>query len=223
MTKPASGHDPSLVDGAALDNHLIDRVYATLAPVYDLLFDRLLQPGRIAAVARMGLQAGDRVLEVGVGTGLGASLYPRSCRVTGIDLSPLMLEKAEDRIAREGLRHIQLREMDAAQLTFPDHSFEVVYAPYTISVVPNPVRVVREMRRVCRPGGRIIILNHFRSANTLIAGLERAVSPLTIHAGFKADLELPDLLARVPLKPSSVEKVNLPPIWSLVTCVTEHC
>src|SRR5258706_15865202 len=137
----------------------------------------------------MGIGAGDRLLEVGVGTGINARLYPRNCLVTGIDLSSQMLEKARARVQRQGLRNIRLLEMDAAHLTFADDSFDIVYAPYVISVVPDPVQVVREMRRVCKPGGKIIIVNHFRSANPILSRLERAMSPLTVHVGFKSDLD----------------------------------
>jgi phosphatidylethanolamine/phosphatidyl-N-methylethanolamine N-methyltransferase len=87
--------------------------------------------------------------------------------------------------------------------------------------VPDPVRVAAEMRRVCRPGGRVIILNHFRSANPILSRAERLISPLTIHIGFKADLDLPGFLTQAKLHPVSIEKVNVPPMWSLVTCVKE--
>ena len=93
--------------------------------------------------------------------------------------------------------------------------------PYLISVVPDPVIVVREMRRVCRMGGRIIVLNHFRSPNPLLARIERVISPFTVHIGFKSDLDLPAFLAQAELQPVSIEKVNVPRIWSLVTCVKE--
>ena len=111
--------------------------------------------------------------------------------------------------------------MDAADLKFPDSSFDIVYAPYVISVVPDPVAVVREMRRVCRPGGRLVILNHFRGTNRLGAWLDRVISPLTVHIGFKSDLDLPAFLAQAELKPISIEKVNVPRIWSLITCIKE--
>jgi phosphatidylethanolamine/phosphatidyl-N-methylethanolamine N-methyltransferase len=170
---------------------------------------------------RMGIGPGDRVLEVGVGTGINTSLYPRNCHVTGIDLSSSMLEKARDRVKREGLRNVRLIEMDAGNLTFADDAFDIVYAPYLVSVVPDPVKVVREMRRVCRPGGKIIVLNHFRSANPVLSRVERAISPFTVHIGFKSDLDLPGFLAQAELKPISIEKVNVPRIWSLVTCLKD--
>ena len=201
-----------------LTNSFIVGVYAKLEPVYDLLFGAALQAGRVAAVRRMGHRAGTRVLEVGIGTGINASLYPRDFQVVGIDLSSQMLAKAKQRVQREGLRQVQLHNMDAAHLSFADDTFDVVYAPYTISVVPDPVRVAREMRRVCRPGGIILILNHFRSSNPMVASVERAISGLTAFVGFRSDLELSGLLSRAQLTPSSIDMVNVPPIWSLVTC-----
>jgi phosphatidylethanolamine/phosphatidyl-N-methylethanolamine N-methyltransferase len=203
----------------AVENDFVERVYEKLANVYDLIFGPTLHPGRLVARDRMGIQPGDRILEVGVGTGINASLYPANCQVTGIDLSTSMLDKARERVAREGLANIRLLEMDAASLTFADDAFDIVYAPYLVSVVPDPVQVVREMRRVCRPGGKIIVLNHFRSANPILSRIERAISPLTVHIGFKSDLDLPGFLAQADLQPISIQKVNVPRIWSLVTCL----
>ena len=202
----------------AVENQFVERVYEKLANVYDLVFGPTLHPGRLVAMERMGIRPGDRVLEVGVGTGINTSLYPTNCHVTGIDLSAGMLEKARERVSREGLRNIRLLEMNAETLTFADDSFDIVYAPYLISVVPDPVKVVREMRRVCKPGGKIIVLNHFRSANPILSYMERAISPFTVHIGFKSDLDLPGFLAQAELQPISIEKVNVPKIWSLVTC-----
>jgi phosphatidylethanolamine/phosphatidyl-N-methylethanolamine N-methyltransferase len=204
---------------AAVENDFVARVYENIAWAYDLVFGPSLHPGRVQAIQRMGIASGDRVLEVGVGTGINASLYPRDCSVTGIDLSAPMLEKARERIVRKGISNVRLLEMDAADLKFSDDSFDIVYAPYLISVVPDPVAVVREMQRVCRPGGRIILLNHFRSANPALAWIERGICPFTVHIGFKSDLDLPAFLAQAELKPVSIEKVNVPRIWSLVTCV----
>jgi phosphatidylethanolamine/phosphatidyl-N-methylethanolamine N-methyltransferase len=203
----------------AVENDFVERVYDKIAKVYDLTFGPTLHPGRLIALERMGIKPGDKILEVGVGTGINASLYPRHCHVTGIDFSALMLEKARERVAKKGVKNVRLKEMDAANLTFADGSFDIVYAPYVISVVSDPVKVVNEMRRVCRPGGKIIILNHFKSRTPVVARVERAISPFTVHIGFKADLDLPGFLAQSDLKPISIEKVSFPPIWSLVTCI----
>ena len=203
----------------AVENAFVEGVYDKLAKVYDLIFGPTLHPGRLRAIKRMDIQPGERVLEVGVGTGINLTLYPKLCSVTGIDFSDAMLEKARERIAKKSIRNVRLLQMDAADLKFADDSFDIVYAPYLISVVPDPLKVAREMRRVCRPGGRVIVLNHFLSPNPLLSRLERLISPMTIHIGFKADLDLPAFLAQADLKPQSIEKVNIPKIWSLVTTV----
>lgn len=204
---------------AAVENDFVEGVYDKLAKVYDVIFGPTLHPGRLQAIQRMNIQPGERVLEVGVGTGINLALYPREAAVTGIDFSSSMLEKARERAARKDAAPVRLLQMDAADLKFADHAFDIVYAPYLISVVPDPVKVAQEMRRVCRPGGRIIFLNHFLSPNLILSRVERLISPFTIHIGFKSDLDLPAFLAQADLKPVSIEKVNVPKIWSLVTCV----
>ena len=205
----------------AVENDFVEGVYEKLAKVYDLTFGPTLHPGRLVALQQMGIKPGDRILEVGVGTGINVPLYPRNCLVTGIDFSASMLDKARERVARKGLSNVWLHEMDAATLSFANESFDIVYAPYVISVVPDPVRVVREMSRVCRPGGKIIVLNHFRSQSPILSRVERAISPFTVHIGFKADLDLPGFLAQAELRPISIQKVSFPRIWSLVTCIKD--
>src|SRR6188768_3664295 len=135
----------------AVENHFVEGVYDKLAKVYDLTFGPTLHPGRLQAIERMNIQPGERVLEVGVGTGINLSLYPKDCSVTGIDFSESMLEIARERAERKDIRNVRLLQMDAADLKFADDAFDIVYAPYLISVVPDPVRVAHEMRRVCRP------------------------------------------------------------------------
>jgi phosphatidylethanolamine/phosphatidyl-N-methylethanolamine N-methyltransferase len=205
----------------AVETDFVTGVYEKMASVYDWVFGPTLHAGRLQAMQRMAIAANDRILEVGVGTGINLGLYPKDCHVTGIDLSEGMLEKAHDRVAGKTMANVRLLQMDATRLTFDDDSFDIVYAPYLISVVPDPVAVACEMRRVCRPGGRIVILNHFRSSNPVMSWGERMISPLTIHIGFKSDLDLPGFLAQADLHPVSIEKVNIPRIWSLVTCIKD--
>ena len=218
-----SGSDAATraLSATAVENHFVEGVYDKLAKVYDLIFGPTLHPGRLQAIERMNIQRDERVLEVGVGTGINLSLYPSDAKITGIDYTASMLEKARERVAKKGMRNTRLLQMDAADLKFPDDSFDIVYAPYLISVVPDPVKVAQEMRRVCRPGGRIIFLNHFLSPNAILSRFERMISPMTIHIGFKSDLDLPAFLAQADLHPVSIEKVNIPRLWSLVTCVKD--
>ena len=204
-----------------VETDFVERVYEKISSVYDVFYGPTLHAGRLESIGRLGIRGGDRVLEVGVGTGINAALYPRGCNVTGIDLCGSMLEKAQRRIDRHRLANIRLLQMDAEALTFPDNSFDIVYAPYTISVVSNPVKAVHEMRRVCRPGGRFVFLNHFLSQNKFISRVERFISPLTVHVGFKADLDLTAFLVQAGLEPVSIARVNVPRIWSLVTCAKD--
>jgi phosphatidylethanolamine/phosphatidyl-N-methylethanolamine N-methyltransferase len=202
-----------------VENDFVEGVYHKIAKVYDLTFGPTLHPGRLQAIQRMNIQSGERVLEVGVGTGINLSLYPKNCSVTGIDFTASMLEIARERVERKGIKNVRLLQMDAGDMKIADNSFDIVYAPYVISVVPDPVKVAQEMRRVCRPGGRIIVLNHFISPNPFLARIERMISPFTIHIGFKADLDLPAFLAQAGLQPESIERVNIPRLWSLITTI----
>lgn len=202
----------------SLETSFVESVYGKMASVYDLFFGLPLHHGRARAILRMGINPEDRILEVGVGTGISLPLYPRRCSVTAIDLSDGMLERARTRVSQHDLRNVRLIQMDATELKFSDNSFDIVYAPYFINCVPDPLAVTREMRRVCRPGGRLVFLNHFLSDRPIASKIERAIAPLTLHLGFKSDFDLPAFLAQTGLRAASIEKVNLPKIWSLVIC-----
>jgi phosphatidylethanolamine/phosphatidyl-N-methylethanolamine N-methyltransferase len=206
------------LSAASVDRDVIERLYTRLASVYNAICGPLLQAGRREAMRELPLDPGTEILEVGIGTGLTATLYPSDCRVTGIDLSGPMLREAARHVESHRRTNVRLWRMDASSLAFPDESFDVVYAAYVISVVPDPVAVLREMRRVCRVGGHIVLLNHFLSTTPLLSTLERWISPLTARAGFRADLDLSVLLYTARLQPISVRKVNIPKLWSLVHC-----
>ena len=203
-------------------NALVQQAYDRLAKVYDLFFGAILQPGRERAVRSIESRPGLRVLELGIGTGLTAPLYSRDWSVVGVDLSPAMLQQAQKRLVELKLEHsVRLVLADGARLPFDDESFDVVLVPYVMSVVPDPIGVGVELRRVCRHSGQIILVNHFLSQDSLGARLERWVSPLTARIGFRTDLSLQWLLTGAGLRPTRVSAVNIPRIWKLVTCIKE--
>lgn len=202
-----------------MDIEKVERVYSNYARVYDHIFGRIFHESRESAVRNLKVVPGERILEVGVGTGLALPLYPSSVRVVGIDLSAGMLKKAQERIEKYRLAHIKLHRMDAGQMEFPDDSFDTVMAAYVVTAVPDYRKVVTEMIRVCRPGGRIIMLNHFSNGNKLIAAVEKVISPLCKHIGFRTDLSLDNVLAGTSLLVARKEKVNPFRFWHLVECV----
>ena len=204
---------------ALLETRQVKRAYAFYSPVYDLLFDWIFHPGRQAAVRLLDLRPTDRLLEVGIGTGLNLPLYPRNCRLAGIDISEKMLEKARAKIEELRLPNVTLKVMDASVMEFHDNEFDRALATYVISAVPDPVAVLREMRRVVKPGGLIVILNHFRSQRRLMGALEDLVAPLCTRLGWKSNLPLDPLLRQVGLSPETTTKVNLFNGWRLIKCV----
>jgi len=204
-----------------LDYQTVTRAYAILTPVYDILFNRIFHSGRVAAIDLLGIKPGDRVLEIGVGTGLNLPLYPSNCMVTGIDISAEMLQKARQRSKELGLTNVTLGLMDASNLEFPENTFDHVLATYVISAVPDPVKTLLEMRRVCRPSGHLVILNHFRSENTVLGAVEWMLAPICTRIGFKTDLKLKPLLEKAALSPDQVRRINVMKMngWRLVRCI----
>ena len=141
---------------AALEKRQVQRAYELYAPVYDFIFDWIFAPGRNAAVKQLAIQRSDSLLEVGIGTGLNLPLYPWSCHLTGIDLMQEMLDKAVERVHNLAMPNVTLKVMDATSMDFGDNEFDKALATYTISAVPDPVAVLREMRRVVKPGGTLV-------------------------------------------------------------------
>jgi phosphatidylethanolamine/phosphatidyl-N-methylethanolamine N-methyltransferase len=162
--------------------------YRFYAPLYDLLFGAVLGPGRKRMARTVHQLEPVRILEIGIGTGLTLDQYPRDAIITGIDLSPEMLDRARKRAVEMQGRAIDLHVMDAEALDFADASFDCVTAPYVLSVTPDPDRLVSELRRVCRPGGHIVIVNHF-SGSRFWWLLEQIVRPVADRIGFRSDFD----------------------------------
>ena len=197
----------------------VEKVYNRYSSIYDVVFGKVFHSGREMAPALLDLFPGAQLLEVGVGTGLSFPLLPRNIRITAVDLSQKMLDRAKKRARDLALRNIDLIKMDATSLNFPDHSFDRVLAAYFVSTVPNPVKVVLEMKRVCKPGGLLVFMNHFQSDNRLTAPFEKAVSPLFYRLGFRTDLNLNRLMNKCGLEIETKEKVGFLGNWTAVRCI----
>lgn len=195
-------------------------VYDRLAPLYDLVYGVGLQPGRRRAMGHLAPRPGERLLEVGIGTGLGVRGYPPGVSVLGIDLSEPMLRRASVRLQRQRGTQVSLARMDAGALALPDQAFDAVYAPYLVNVVPDPVRVGRELRRVCRPGGRIVLLNHFAGRHVRGRWVDRVAGRMAARLGdVEWDVDLERCLGETDLRASVLECVNVGGVSSVVVCV----
>ncbi|MBI5503882.1 MAG: methyltransferase domain-containing protein [Deltaproteobacteria bacterium] len=192
------------------------RIYSDLAGLYDHVFTRVFAERIDRVVKGLAIPNGARVLEVGIGTGLSLDAYPRHCSVIGIDLSRDMLDRCEDKMDPAQHEHIELRQMDALHLEFPDQSFDYVTAFHVITVVPEPRKMLAEMVRVCKPGGKIVIINHFSSERALIRFVVDGVDPITRYLGWSTRLRLHDVLDSGVLV---LEKRYKTSPWSLFTIV----
>ncbi|RLA88641.1 MAG: class I SAM-dependent methyltransferase [Deltaproteobacteria bacterium] len=189
----------------------MERLYSFYSPFYDFFFGKLLEPGRRKAFRYLSRRPGQKILEIGIGTGSSLELYPPYSRVVGIDISPGMIEQAQKRA--QGLNNgseIKLMVMDAAQLDFPDDHFDAVVASYVITTVPDPHQVCREIVRVARPGGQIIAVNHTRSENGWYLGrVEDILAPLCVPIGFTTDLDVLKVMRETGIHIQSTVKCNL--------------
>lgn len=193
---PTSSEARAALTRRTLSTGHVLSAYSTWAPVYDRVFGLPMHFGRKMAVARANA-IGGRVLEAGVGTGLALSLYEPHMRITGIDLSQAMLARAAERVRQHRLKTVEgLLEMDAGNLTFADHSFDVAVGMYLVSAVPEPEKVMDELVRVTRPGGSVITVNHFRSDSGGWKPIERALAPFSRKLGWDPVMPAERVLGR---------------------------
>lgn len=191
VTVPARLAQPTVVrkrPGARISVADVVNTYNRYARFYDRLFGAVLEPGRRAMGKAVRELNPTSILEIGIGTGLTLASYPPRSRVVGVDLSARMLDHARERAGQPADRDISLRVMDAETMDFDDDSFDCVAIPYVLSVTPRPARLVAEARRVCRPGGSIVLVNHFSGNHTWWL-LEATVRPLAARVGFRSDFD----------------------------------
>jgi phosphatidylethanolamine/phosphatidyl-N-methylethanolamine N-methyltransferase len=208
---------PGAPNAPVMDAEAVRAAYRRWAGVYDAVFGGVLLGARRRAVSLVNQLPGRDVLEVGVGTGLALPTYARDRRITGIDLSAEMLALAAKRVASLGLPNVKaLREMDAEATDFSDASFDIAVAMFVASVVPNPRRLLAEMRRLVRPGGNILFINHFAAARGPRWWLERAMAPASKALGWHPDFAMDAIFSADDLARIETESVSRFGIFTLV-------
>lgn len=207
------------LDAGAIEQDEVVAAYSRYANVYDLIFGAVFEPGRQAAVEAVNAQPGQRILEVGVGTGLSLPKFRSDARVVGIDLSPDMLAKARRRVEAQGLGQVEaLHEMNAEDMGFADDSFDSVVVMYAVSVVSDLTRLFAEIRRVCVTGGDIVVVNHFASRGGLPSLLEMAMAPFSSSIGFRPDLEEAEFAREADIEIVEIRAINAFGYWKLIRC-----
>lgn len=184
------------------------KLYSEFAPLYDKIFGKIFSSRLRRVIESLNIAPGSKVLEVGAGTGTSFPAYPHHCEVTGIDLAPDMLARAQQKIQQNGWSHLRVLEMDALKLEFPDNSFDYIMAFHVVTVVPDPIRMMEEARRVCRPGGRIVIVNHFTSESRLLGFLTETLDPVTRYLGWRTNLRLKPFIQATELQIESAYKLS---------------
>ena len=196
----------------------IKKVYSFYAWIYDAFFGKIFEHGRYVAFNMMDVKPNETILEVGVGTGLSLPLYPKEAHVTGIDISQEMLDKAEAKKDYYGLFNLDLYNMDASSMTFADNTFDKVIAAHVITVVPDPLKTLNEIKRVCKKDGEIFILNYTGCNNKVISRFEEFISPFRDKMGLGKHFDLDELLRTANLSIACERRVNFLDMCRLVKC-----
>jgi len=201
-----------------LDLARLERIYDAYAKIYDRLFGRVFDAPRKTAVQWLAAGPGETILEVGVGTGIALPMYGDGPFIIGVDFSLGMLREARHCIDTNAIRNASILRMDAMHMAFPDSCFDGLMAAYVVTAVPDYRQLMAEMVRVCKPGGRIVIVNHLHHRNRLVAAGQRVLSPITQRLGWRTDLSLDDVLAGTALEVTRMKTVPPFGLWYLVEC-----
>ena len=193
------------------------KIYDVHAMFYDATFGRLVRRRIARAISHMNIRPDDRILDLGIGTGVSLDYYPPDRgRIIGVDLSGGMLRKAREKVRERGLHNAVAFQADALFLPFADDTFDHVFMSHVISVVSDPYRLIQEAQRVARPGARIVMVNHFQSTNRFIAMVEKWLCPLCTKLGWRSDLALQDLVRRTGVEVDYRYKLESIDLWETV-------
>jgi phosphatidylethanolamine/phosphatidyl-N-methylethanolamine N-methyltransferase len=192
------------------------KIYSEFAPLYDKIFGKIFYSRLERVIDDLEIPPGARVLEVGAGTGTSFPAYPNHCEVTGIDLAPDMLARARQKIEDNGWTHLKVIEMNALSLDFPDNTFDYVMAFHVVTVVPDPIRMMSEAKRVCKPGGTIVIVNHFTSDVPVLGSVTEALDPLTRKLGWRTNLRLKPFIEAADLRVERAYKLSKTSLYTVV-------
>ena len=158
---------------------MFQEFYDRFAKVYDLVYGMGLEPGIRKSIALMELKPRLSLLEVGIGTGLTLPFLPRDIDITGIDVSGPMLAQCKKKLEEGKYTNVRVEEMSALDMSYPDNSFDRVFAPSVLSVIPDPEEAVAEMLRVCKPDGYVCVVGHFAGDDFINTLLDKATDPVT--------------------------------------------
>ena len=192
------------------------RIYSDYASLYDKTFGKIFYNRIKHVIESLHIPPGAEVLELGVGTGTSFPAYPTNCKVMGIDLAKHMLAQARAKISKNSWSHLQVMEMDALNLTFADNSFDYVTVFHTVTVVPDPVQMLAEAQRVCKPGGKIVIVNHFTTDLPIIGSLTEALDPITRRLGWRTKLKLEPFLQATELTVEEIYKLSKVSLYTVI-------
>ena len=192
------------------------KIYDFHSVFYDATFGRLVRRRIERAIRHMNIGDTDRVLDLGIGTGVSLNFYPDRGRIVGVDLSAGMLREARKKIGERRLSHATVFQADALRLPFADDTFDHVFISHVISVVSDPCLLIREAQRVAKPNARIVIVNHFQSTNRFIALVEKWLCPLCTRLGWRSDLALQDLVRRTGVEVDYRYKLESIDLWETV-------
>ncbi|MFQ5964944.1 MAG: class I SAM-dependent methyltransferase [Candidatus Scalinduaceae bacterium] len=195
-----------------------EKIYSVYSHFYDHLFGKIFQPGRRIASESMKIQKGEKILEVGIGTGISLPFYPKHAKVIGIDICQEMIEHAEERKRQSNFSNVKLCIMDASKMAFKNNCFDKVIAAHSIAVISEPIETIKEMKRVCKKNAEFYFLNYVGRNNNLINMFKKPLSFIKSALGLGKTINLEELLHNSSLKIVFKKNVNIFELFQIIKC-----